>query len=76
MIYKNHFVLDSSFLFPKLFQCRYNCSSKPNFFSSTFAYCKTEDAIFYLYGSLFYNSDARSKLLSFVNRGYCECTKF
>ena len=53
MIYKNHFVRDSSYLFPKSFQHECNRSCKPNYISSSFAYSKNDDAVFCLYCSLF-----------------------
>ena len=72
MIYKNHFVPDSSYLFPKSFQHGCNRSCKPSYLSSPFVYGKNDDAVFCLYCSLFCNHDTRSLLSSFVNQGYSE----
>ena len=72
MIYKNHFVPDSSYSFPKSFQHGCNRLFKPNYLSSSFVYSKNDNAAFCLYCSLFCNRDTRSQLSSFVNQGYSE----
>ena len=72
MRYKNHFVPDSSYWFPKSFQHGCNRSCKPNYLSSSFVYSKNDDAVFCLYCSLFCNRDTRSQLSSFVKQGYSE----
>ena len=72
LIVKNRSIPGSSFSSPKSF--KYGCarSCKPNYLIASFVYSQNDDAVFCLQCSMFLNSDVRSKLSSFVTRGYTE----